>query len=442
MMTLARQDKRKGKGEKAMMKIILHTNNLRKRFAWMHIAVLSLVMVCFSCSIIYAGDIAKESPYSQKGMPLLSTFEGGKLYSAGKFRVLELSGTYRQMGRQYGRLMSGPMKEMYNEVVSQYAKNGIVCSDNSLDDFSMQLFRLYPRRFQELAEGISETSGLNLNKIAVLNEFFDYYLKSSVHPSSGNSGNCSEISVWGKYSKDGALVMGRNFDFPNFYRAFNKYITIVAYNPADASNSTAVITYPGQIGSIQAFNSRGLVLENNNGISSGDTEHYFGKRIPFMAKDLGAMFEHSTYEGLDAALVTSRMHYPLIYNIGYPGGAANYEMTTFDVKRRQGQDGLLIGTNHFISPGWKLPPSKYQDGIKDSKKRYDNLQTLAEKYKGKIDASIMMAIMDVPIDKGGATPQDKNIYQFVAVPTDLKIWVKALTYSDWTEVDLKTLLHK
>jgi hypothetical protein len=30
----------------------------------------------------------------------------------------------------------------------------------------------------------------------------------------------------------------------------------------------------------------------------------------------------------------------------------------------------------------------------------------------------------------------------VVVPMDLKIWVKALTYSDWTEVDLKVLLHK
>jgi len=425
-----------------MMKNILQTNNLRKRFAWMHVAVLSLVVVCFSCSFIYADDIAKESPSSQKGMHLLSSFEGGKLYSTGKFRVLELSGTYRQMGRQYGGLMSGPMKEMYNEVVSQYAKNRVVCSDISLDDFSLQLFRLYPMRFQELAKGMSETSNLDVNKIAVLNEFFDYFLSCYVRPGSGNDGNCSAISAWGKYSKDGALVMGRNFDFPDFYRAFNKYITIVAYNPSDACNSTAVITYPGQIGSMQAFNSRGLVLENNDGSLGGDPDRYFGKRIPFMVKDLGAMLESSTYEGLDAALVTSRMHYPLVYNIAYPGGASNYEMATFDVKKRQGQDGLLIGTNHFISPGWNPPASKYQEGIKNSEERYDNLKVLAEKYKGKIDASMMMAIMDVPKDKGGATPQDRNIYQFVVVPMDLKIWVKALTYSDWTEVDLKTLLHK
>ena len=374
-------------------------------------------------------------------MQLLSSFEGGKLYAAGKFPVLELAGTYRQMGRQYGRLLAGPLKEMYREVVRQYKKNGLVCSDISLEDFSQQMFRLYPRRFQEIAYGMAESSGLNLNQIGVLNEFFDYCLKCHVHPAAGNSGNCSAISVWGNYTKDGALVMGRNFDFAAFYRAFNKYITIVVYNPTEAANSAAVITYPGQIGSIQAFNSRGLILENNDGSSSEDPDRHFGQRIPFVVKDLGALLDHSTYEGLDAALTTSRMHYPLIYNIAYPGGAANYEMTTFDVKKRQGQDGLLIATNHFIAPGWNLPPSTFPYGIKDSQKRYDNLQTMAQKYKGEVDAARMMEILDIPVDKGGATPLDRSIYQFVAKPADLKIWVKALTFSDWTEVDLKPLFH-
>jgi len=394
---------------------------------------ISALALLFSISCLCATGQIPAKPVAE--------FEGAKLYAAGKFRVLELSGTFRQMGRQYGHLMSGPLKEMYGEVVSQYAKNGVACSDTSLDDFASQLFRLYPRPLQELAEGMSETSALTLNKIAVLNEFFDYYLKCHDHPESGDGGNCSAISVWGTYSKGGAVVMGRNFDFPPFYRAFNKYITVVAYNPSDASNSTAVITFPGQIGSIQAFNSRGLVLENNNGNSCGDAARYFGKRIPSMPKDLVAMFEHSTYDGLDAALMTSRIHYPLIYNIGFPGGAANYEMTTSEVKRRQGQDGLLVGTNHFVSPGWPPPPPKYQDGIKESTSRYDNLQALARKHKGAIDASTMMEILDVPGDKGGATSKDRTIYQFVAVPAELKIWLKALTYCDWTEVDLRPLLH-
>jgi hypothetical protein len=424
------------------MKMIFPTDNHIKRFVWMHVALLLLAVLCFSYSSVYAGNIPKETPRTQKGLHLLSTFEGGKLYSGGNFHVLELSGTYRQMGRQYGRLLSAPMKELYSEVIRQYAKNGITCSDISLEDFSKQLFGLYPRRFQELASGMSETSGLDLNKIAVLNEYFDYILKSHAPMGSGNNGNCSAISVWDRYTKDKTLIMGRNFDFPAFYRAFNKYITVVAYNPSDSTNSTAVLTYAGQISSMQVFNSRGLVLENNDGSSSGDPMRYFGKRVPFMAKDLSVMQENSTYEGLDAALVTSRMHYPLIYNVAYPDGAFTYEMTTFDVKRRQGQDGLLIGTNHFISPGWDPPPSQYKDGIANSRKRYDNLHALGEKHKGRIDVSTMMTILDLPDDQGGATPQDRCIYQFIAQPANMKIWIKAPTYSDWTEVDLKVLLHK
>ncbi len=415
--------------------------NSGKVLVFAHIALLSAVIVCFLCSFAFAATSVKENQSAPGNMQLLSSFEGGKLYGVGKFTVLELSGTYRQMGRQYGHLLAGPLKEMYQEVVSQYKKNGLVCSDISLDDFSRQMFRLYPRRFQEIAYGMEESSGLNLNQIAVLNEFFDYCLKCHVRAAAGNSGNCSAISVWGQYTKDGALVMGRNFDYPAFYRVFNKYITIVAYNPTEAANSAAVITYPGQIGSIQAFNSRGLILENNDGSSSEDPARYFGQRIPFMIKDLGAILEHSTYEGLDAALTTSRMHYPLIYNIAYPGGAANYEMTTYDVKKRLGQDGLLIGTNHFIHHGWNLPPSTYPDGIKDSRKRHDNLQTLAQKYMGKIDAVRMMEMLDIPLDNGGATPMDRSIYQFVASPAELKIWIKAQTYSGWTEVDLKPLFH-
>jgi len=389
-----------------------------------------------------AGEFTQKAPSSPEKLRLVSSFEGGNLYFAGKFRVLKLSGTYREMGRQYGRLMSVQMKEMHRELLRLYAENGVACSGMTLEDFSMRLFRLYPARFQELAGGIAETSGLSLNAVAVLNEFFDYFLDCYSRPGSGDDGHCSGIAAWGRYSGEGKLVIGRNFDFPAFYRAFDKYITIVAYNPSDASNSTAVITYPGQIGSIQAFNSHGLVLENNNGISSGDSGRYFGQRIPFMIKDLAAMLDSSTYEALDAALATSRLHYPLIYNVAYPGGASSYEMTTFEVKKRQGTGGLLIGTNHFVSPDWGPPGSEYRDGIKESKERYDNLGRLAEKHAGKIDASVMMEIMDVPRDKGGATPEDKSIYQFVAAPVDLKIWVKALTYSDWTEVDLKPLLHR
>lgn len=70
--------------------MIFPTDNHRKRFVWMHVALLSLAVLCFSYSSVYAGNIPKETPRTQKGLHLLSTFEGGKLYSGGNFHVLEL----------------------------------------------------------------------------------------------------------------------------------------------------------------------------------------------------------------------------------------------------------------------------------------------------------------------------------------------------------------
>ncbi len=364
----------------------------------------------------------------------VASFEGGSLYQAGKFKVLELKGTYKQMGRQYGRLMSSEILAVYDEVVRQFGEDR---GAPSLQDFSMQLFQLYPARYQELADGITETSGIDKNKIAVLSEFFDYVLKSA-----GTSFHCSGITAWRDYTGNTPLVMGRNFDFPQAFRSFDRFITIVVYKPSDGSRPVAILTYPGQLGSIQSFNDAGLVLENNDGSSSGDPNRYFGQRVPFLVNDVEVMLHATSLESLDAALKNLRVHYPLIFNVASPDRAYCYEMATYDVKRRDGDSsGLVIGVNHFMSPGWPAPPSEKQASIDNSVTRYNNLNVLAERYKGKINAEQMMAILDVPVDQGGPTPVDYSIYQFVYVPAELRLWIKALTYSDWTLIDLNLLFN-
>ncbi|HWR38879.1 MAG TPA: C45 family peptidase [Patescibacteria group bacterium] len=388
-----------------------------------------------------AAPMLSPATINSSGLVLVATFEDGKLYQAGKFKVLELNGTYQKMGRQYGGLLGAEIQGMYAVVTEQYEKNHIVNPQATLPDFAAKLFSLYPRQFQEMARGIAETSGMETDKLAVLNEFFDYMLLYSTNATQNN--HCATMTAWGTYTSDSSLVMGRNFDFPAFFREFDPYITVVVYNPSDTAQSAAVVTYPGQIGSIQTFNSPGLILENNDGSSCGDPERYFGRRIPFLISDLEMMLDHSTLAGLDAALHTRRLHYPLIFNLADATTANTYEISTADMKKRTGgTTGLLIGVNHFISPDWPLAMSEsaaLKTRIEDSAGRYRNLAALAEAYKGSLDSRKMMEILDIPVAQGGATPQDRSIYQFVAVPQQGKIWLKALSYEDWTEIDLTGL---
>jgi hypothetical protein len=422
------------------MKPIPHSENSRFPL-FIKTLMLLLLVVPFFCRQGWSAGIV---PVPISGLDLMASYENGFLYQSGRIKVVQLNGTYKQMGRQYGKLLSGEMLGMYNEIIRQYTLNKMIRSEEQLETFSTKLFRLYPKRFQDLALGMSETSQIEMRKIVVLNGFFDLLLSrpqaSSDHDAKGS--HCSGVAVWGDYTGGAPLVMGRNFDFPPFYRKFSPYLVVVVFNPADGSRSAAVITYAGQIGAIQAFNDAGLVLENNDGSNSGDQYRYFGERTPFLIKDLEMVLDYSSLEGLDAAFQGTRIHYPLIFNVASPDRAYCYEMTTYDVKRRSAErEGLLIGINHFVNPEWKLPPPGKDSYLDDSALRHKNLARLAEQYKGKIDARLMMKILDVPQDKGGATPSHKSIYQFVAVPKLLKLWIKAPTYMNWAEIDLGSLFR-
>ncbi len=389
-------------------------------------------------------------------LDLISTFEGGRLYRAGKFNVLVLNGNYREMGRQYGGLLGPQIEATYQESLNvssnttAYLEKEMGMKDPgvSLQNFSNSRFQTYPKRFQEMILGMSETSGTSVEKICTINEFFDYYLWRIANPAVSSSakfnpdpelqGHCSAITAWGNYTGGEPLVMGRDFDFPPVYKDLDKYIEVIVFNPSDGSNSAAVIAYAGMVGAIQSFNKAGLVLEDNDGSTSGDINRPLD-RGSFLIMDLQYMFDCSTLAGLDAAMKSSRTFYPLVYNIADPKQAYCYETTTFDVKRRGGIDGLLVGVNHFLIPDWSKEGIFINNSM-DSLSRHQNLTALGNKYKGRINSTVMRAIMDTPIEKGGATLND-TIYQFVAEPELREIWLKASGFENWTEVDLGTLFN-
>jgi hypothetical protein len=72
-------------------------------------------------------------------------------------------------------------------------------------------------------------------------------------------------------------------------------------------------------------------------------------------------------------------------------------------------------------------------------KRYQNLLALGEKYRGIFSPQTMMKVLDTPIEKGGPTDTEKTIYQVIAIPAQLKLWLKVPGFQDWTEVGLGPL---
>ena len=358
-----------------------------------------------------------------------ATFEGGCLYRSGQIPVLDLHGSWRQMGRQYGHLLAGELQDLYQRAVVHYFKQDKGLSHGDLTLAAEGLYRFYPRRFKEVILGMAETSGLSLEQQIQLNalELF------------GMMPGCSGIFAWNDFTGGGPMVAGRNYDWFAGYADFARNLTVTVFHP-DSGIPTAMVTFAGVIYATTAMNEAGLFLELNNGLPSGGGMAYTN-RVPAVANLLAFLVDCGTMNHLDAVFQTTRPNFAFIINVADGTNAFAYEWPPFDLKRRGGDPaGLLVSTNHFVDPDWGLvlQPTGFRSIL-----RRDNLLALGKTYKGKIDPSMMMNILDTPMDKGGATwPLEgdiRTVYQIVAVPGNRALWVKVPGFQEWTPVDLKTL---
>ncbi|MDR3321836.1 MAG: hypothetical protein LBS93_05245, partial [Synergistaceae bacterium] len=99
---------------------------------------------------------------------MADSFEGGKRVNFGGFTVLDLRGTWRGMGRQYGALASAELLEMYGGAIEgKLLKSGRL-SKEAADAVAQGFYANYPHRLKEVVAGLAETSGLDFSQHLLL----------------------------------------------------------------------------------------------------------------------------------------------------------------------------------------------------------------------------------------------------------------------------------
>ena len=354
-------------------------------------------------------------------------FEGGKLYKAGNIGVLQLSGSYKEMGRQYGGLLKDEIQEFYTIVVDEHYIKDKGLKYEEIKGFSEAVYTRYPEKFKALMSGINETSGLPLEKIVILDQVLGIQFIIA------QQGECSAVASWGEYTGGKPLVLGRNLDLAVDFKEFSRFLNVVVYNPVD-DIPTAVVCYPGEITSFTGMNANGVFFEINEGAKSGGNI-INEDRLMLPVELVRFLTDYSDFNEFDAAMNTTRSNYAFIVQVADKDAAYSYEASVFDIKRRSGQEpGLLVATNDFVNPAWGLTPPL--DAEDKSVQRRDNLLGLANTYKGKITPDTMMQIMDTPFEEGGATWTNRTVYQVVVEPANNKLWMKTRGIQDWVEIDL------
>lgn len=363
----------------------------------------------------------------------MDSFENGTKKRNGVLNIIDLNGTWREMGRQYGALVSEELRDMYERAVRDKLYKEYLHDPDIMKERAQQFYNNFPFRFKEILRGMAETSGLTVDRLQLVNAL------EVLAASELNQPQCTGIAVWGDYAKD-TLIYGRNYDYLNWFKDYANDMVVAAFHPSDGSLATALIGFAGEIYAVNGMNEKGIFIELNNGSPSGGALWY-DTRVPAVAELFGFLLDGATLDEIDSFFQTTKANFAYIIGVSDGQTARCYEWPVFEVKRRESHSrpGLTVLSNHFTEFSWGLPRPDDKT-FWHTRTRRQNLLALAKHLKGTIDSDTMMKIMDTRIEDLGAT-SDMTLYQMVVVPEKLQLWFKIPELQDWTEIDMKQLLR-
>ncbi|MGR5174995.1 C45 family autoproteolytic acyltransferase/hydrolase [Vibrio parahaemolyticus] len=378
-------------------------------------------------------------------------FENGTMFESGEdmLYVLQLNGSWYEMGKQYGNLSKTHMQAMYDRVVQPIFDQGLILRKKAYELFGTRIFDTLSLRRKQYYQGVADGLGWTVEKVLVLDQSgpMGIYI-GQLHSFSG----CSSLVTWGRNTVDGHTILGRNMDWCEAFLDFPIYVTV--YNPTDGSNSLVNVSWPGWQWMMTGFNDKGVYTDHHDGTAMGGNV-ISTEKPSFLNTVFDYMADSNSASALSAHFQAARTDIASIWMLADKHGyTCAYENTMQENRKRLAnyQSDSLVTVNTFLNPDWGL-------GLREtpsfSLKRYDNLSALHAKRAGSINVSTMRDIFDVPLfdedgefkDHGGVTKlhnQDTNVtnYQVVVDLNELQMWVKLPALSPdshWVHIDVRQL---
>ncbi|AXV38368.1 MAG: hypothetical protein CIT01_09225 [Methanobacterium sp. BRmetb2] len=412
--------------------------------------ILIIMVVVIIAGIISQIETTTTAESVNPAGKVVATYGEGKLYQYGPLYLVELHGSYREMGRQYGALRNNTLHDIYNRVTAGpeflniLASSGINESDlDTLESDIKQTYVQYPQ-YNEIIMGISETTGMGDDTYLTCSIMKELYYMSS---NQSSNSQCSFAAAWGAYTPDSSLVAGRNYDLGT---NMANYTEIVVYNPDDGSIPVANMGYIGSIYLTSGVNRDGLFMELNSGVTPAQwlkvRDLYMNITRPATAPvdtnlEIFQLLQNSSdMTELEQNFQKAGTTAGTIINAADKDEANSFEWMPYTYRIRPPQyNGFIAATNIFIDPSWglKQPDSGSALDSGESVLRMDNLLKLGRKNKGKITPEVMMQMMSTPIPNGGPLFPTHTSYEMVVEPSNLKVWFRVPHYYNWTGVDLR-----
>ncbi|SHI05368.1 C45 family autoproteolytic acyltransferase/hydolase [Ferrimonas marina] len=384
-------------------------------------------------------------------LTLHKQFEQGKKFTTGDemLFVLQLSGSWYEMGQQYGTLAKEDMVLMWDKTIKPLFDNGFTTEAESAQLFGRRIFDALSLRRKQYFQGVADAIGWPVENVLVLDQGGAMAIyQGKAHSFSG----CTSIATWGKNTADGHTLVGRNMDWSEHFLEFPIYLTV--YNPTDGSNKVANVSWPGWQWLVTGLNHKGVYTDLHDGTSMGGNI-VSAEKPSFLNSVFDYIAESDNIEALSARFQAARTDVAAIWMLAdKQGKACSYENTIQENRLRVADKDAdsFITVNTFLNPDWGLGK---RETMSFSLKRFDNLSARHEERSGEIDAQAMRAIFDLPLynadgsfmENGGVTkPTNQDVdltnYQVVTDLTAMNMWIKLPALGqDWQAIDLKALFN-
>ena len=383
---------------------------------------------------------------STNELTLIKESGAGKMFNTGDdvIQVLQLQGSWREMGQQYGAFAKEGMQQIWDAIVQPYLDKGWTTLADAEQLFGRRTFDASSHRMKEMIRGLAEAVGWSTDKVALQNQSFIMSIyQAKLHSFAG----CSSILAWGDATPHGGMITARNLDWSESFLPFPLYLTVC--NPTDGSNSIANLSWPGYLLASSMVNEKGVYMDVHDGTSMGGNVVYLDRASILNAfSDLMVECDHA--EAVSNRLNTLRNDASWIFTVAdsTPNGFS-YECPTSDSRRRNADGDTMAIVNSYMNPDWGIHK---RETLSHSLRRFDNLTDRLAESHGKIDANKAMEIFDNNLfnddgtfkENGGATKVKKidadiTVHQIVTDLRELKVWLKIPQKTDWREIDLKEL---
>lgn len=261
---------------------------------------------------------------------------------------------------------------------------------------------------------------------------------------------CTSLAVWGNNSKDGELLIGRNFDFyvgDDF--AANK---VIAFIQPQKGNAFMSVTWGGMIGVVSGMNEKGLTVTLNAGKSS----------IPFKAKTPISIVAREILQyadNIEQAIAIAKTKKVFVSESIMIGSAADKRAVLLEIAPQNfgvyevPNSSALICSNHFQSIEFK-DDKRNSKQIKESHSQYrwDKVQEYVSDNKA-LDPAMMASLLrdtkglnnkEIGYGNEKALNQLLAHHAIIFQPEKRIVWVSANPYQlgEFVAYDLNTIFGR